>query len=152
MDRPSIYSWAWDFGDGGQVSNFVAPSYQYSNEGTYDVTLTVVDTNGCKNKTVKKALVEVGKMVSVFVPNAFSPNGDGVNDFFALEYRLIDEFLIVIYDRWGNQVYTSTDLKFRWDGTTNGAPNPDGTYVYVIKGKAADGAAVQVGGNVILIR
>lgn len=152
MDRPSIYSWSWNFGDGGQVSHFMAPSYQYGNEGTYDVTLTVVDTNGCVNKTTKKALVEVSKMVSVFVPNAFSPNGDGVNDYFQLEYRLINEFSIVIYDRWGNQVYNSNDLKFRWDGTTNGIPNPDGTYVYVINGKASDGSAVQVGGNVILIR
>ncbi len=152
MDRPSIYSWSWNFGDGGQVSSFMAPSYQYGNEGTYDVTLTVVDTNGCVNKITKKALVEVSKMVSVFVPNAFSPNGDGVNDYFSLEYRLINEFAIVIYDRWGNQVYNSTDLKFRWDGTTNGIPNPDGTYVYVINGKASDGSAVQVGGNVILIR
>lgn len=152
MDRNAIYSWSWNFGDGGQVSSYVAPSYQYGNEGTYDITLTVVDTNGCVNKITKKALVEVSKLVSVFVPNAFSPNGDGVNDYFSLEYRLISEFTIVIYDRWGNQVYTSNDLKFKWDGTTNGQPNPDGTYVYIIKGKAADGSAVQVGGNVILIR
>lgn len=152
MDRNSIYSWSWDFGDGGQTSQFIAPSYQYGNEGSYDVTLTVVDTNGCINKAVKKAYVEVNKVISVFVPNAFSPNGDGVNDYFSLEYRLIDEFVIVIYDRWGNQVYTSFDPKFHWDGTANSVPAPDGTYVYVIKGKGKDGTPVSLGGNVILIR
>ena len=86
------------------------------------------------------------------VPNAFSPNGDGANDYFWLEYRMIREFEIIIYDRWSNQIYTSNDPNFRWDGTVNGQPAPEGVYVYVIKGKTVDDTAVQLGGNVILMR
>jgi len=151
MDKPSIYSWSWQFGD-GQISHFQSPTHQYSHEGVYDVSLTVVDTNGCMNKTTKPAFVEISKYISVVVPNAFSPNGDGVNDFFSLEYRYIQEFEIVIYDRWGNQVYRSNNPSFRWDGNVSGQPSPEGTYVYIIKGKAVDDTPVQLGGNVILIR
>ncbi|NBV14892.1 MAG: gliding motility-associated C-terminal domain-containing protein, partial [Sphingobacteriia bacterium] len=83
----------------------------------------------------------------------FSPNGDGVNDFFSLAYKLIDQFQIVIYDRWGNEVYTSNDPNFLWDGVSlQGGPSQEGTYVYVINGTTTDGSAVRLGGNVILIR
>lgn len=151
MDIPAIYSWAWQFGD-GQTSQYATPTHQYSSEGFYDVTLTVVDTNGCMNSTKRNAFVEVTKYVNVVVPNAFSPNGDGANDYFWLEYRMIREFEIIIYDRWSNQIYTSNDPAFRWDGTVNGQPAPEGVYVYVIKGKTVDDTAVQLGGNVILMR
>jgi len=147
-----VDQWLWDFGDGQQY-NHPHPGHQYQTEGFYNIKLTIVDTNGCRNTIVKPKWIEIRKMVNVVVPNAFSPNGDGVNDFFSLAYKLIDQFQIVIYDRWGNEVYTSNDPNFLWDGVSlQGGPSQEGTYVYVINGTTTDGSAVRLGGNVILIR
>ena len=68
------------------------------------------------------------------VPNAFTPNGDGKNDFFKPVF--IDapvKYTIHIYDRWGAMVYESSDVNAGWDGTFKGKPQPSGTFIYYIQ-------------------
>lgn len=73
--------------------------------------------------------------VKMDVPNIFTPNGDGINDDFYVQHSGIRTFQIWIYDRWGKEIFESTDVDFRWNGTDmySGAYVMDGTYAYLIK-------------------
>ena len=92
------------------------------------------------------------------VPNAFSPNGDGVNDYYNVcNVKSIIEFHGAIYNRWGQQLYRwDIDVMGRegygWDGTYNGNPVKDGVYFVVIKAKGADGIEYDIKRDVNLLR
>ncbi len=77
--------------------------------------------------------VSVEKPYALYSPNAFSPDGDGINDFFKVSGQGMIDFVIQIYNRWGQMVYKSTDLSQGWDGTFKGKNLPTGSYVYKIK-------------------
>lgn len=69
----------------------------------------------------------------VYLPNAFSPNNDGNNDIFrAISVNEVNDIFMMIYDRWGNRVFESTDFKYGWDGTIGSRPADDGTYFYMV--------------------
>ena len=70
--------------------------------------------------------------------NAFSPNGDGINDFFIVESRNIVEYQMIIFNRWGNSVFESNDPSIGWDGRYRGKDVPEGTYFYIISAVGAD--------------
>jgi len=146
-----IMSNTWEFGD-GQISTLKDPVHQYKEVGLYDVKLTVIDSNGCISVQDKKHFVEVELVVGLVPPNAFSPNGDGANDYFYIESFNMRSWYIIMFDRWGNKIYESTDLNFRWDGTLNGQPLPEGTYVYQLTGYALNGYPVERSGTVLLFR
>jgi len=148
---PGIASWHWELGD-GNYSAHEQTSHQYQEVGFYDITLTVVDTNGCKIVVEKPRYVEVGRSVFIIAPNAFSPNGDGVNDFFHINHRYIRTLEVQIFDRWGNMVYITDNPSFRWDGTLKGQPLPEGVFVFTAKGFAMDGTSVFTTGTITLIR
>jgi len=101
---------------------------------------------------LKPTFVNVTRQVNLVLPNAFTPNGDGINDFFQLEQKLIKDLTIKIFDRWGNMVYQSNDMGFRWDGSQGGKPLEEGTYVFQIKGLDTDNVPVERSGSVTLIR
>ena len=88
----------------------------------------------------------------IFVANVFSPNGDGFNDFVFARARGLAEIRFVIYDRWGEKVFETTDLTTGWDGTYRGKLLNTGVYVYVIQGKFKSGDEVTQKGNVTLLR
>jgi gliding motility-associated-like protein len=73
---------------------------------------------------------EVIPPLSVFIPNAFTPNGDGINDTFGVKGEGIKNFTLRIYDRWGEEVFESHNSKQQWDGTYNGKPAQNDVYVY----------------------
>ncbi len=106
---------------------------QPSDTTTYYVTVT--DANGCTN--IDSITINVIGFYEVFLPTAFSPNADGINDTYAPiiigltpDRRLID---FSIYNRWGELVFISKDRFFGWDGTIGGTPQPLGTYVIVVR-------------------
>jgi gliding motility-associated-like protein len=81
------------------------------------------------------------------VPNAFSPNGDGINDVFRVmkdSYQSITEFRAVILNRWGNKLYEWTDIDGGWDGTYNGKVVKDGVYFVIVKARGADGVEYNI--------
>ena len=151
FSQAGIYSWAWEFGD-GTISQYKNPVHEYGEVGLYNIRLTVVDSVGCRDEIVKNAFIEVFMNVMMSTPNAFTPNGDGVNEYFQLEHYNIKSWTVTIYDRWGNQVYTSNDLNFRWDGSLQGQPAPEGVYVYVCTGVARDNTPVERSDSFVLIR
>ena len=87
------------------------------------------------------------------MPNAFSPNGDGVNDTYRPKnYQNITEFKAMIFNRWGQCLYTWTDVAGEWDGTHNGKPVKDGVYFVRVIAKGGDGRKYDIKKDVNLLR
>lgn len=102
-----------------------SPQFVVRQSGIY----SVVVNNGCFTATAQTS-VDNG-ICDVYFPNAFSPNGDGNNDrFFAVTNLLFSSFHLIIYNRWGQKVFECDDPHKWWDGTTNEARQPEGTYVW----------------------
>ena len=97
--------------------------------------------------------VSVEKPYALYAPNAFSPDSDGINDFFKISGQGILDFQIEIYNRWGQMVYKSYDLTKGWDGAFKGENLPSGSYVYKIKTiKNGNGEELVKTGTVALVR
>ncbi len=118
-------------------------------------TYTVVgkDVNGC----VAQDTVSVNVIAdhTIFTPNAFTPNGDGNNDFFQMFGNLdgIRKFSIMVFDRWGEKVYDSEQVDFKWDGTYKGELLPPSVCVYVMKAVFLDGYNEKVfKGSITILR
>lgn len=88
----------------------------------------------------------------LFVPNAFSPNGDGTNDIFLIKGASIKSFKIEIFNRWGELIFESTDIENSWDGTYRGVPVPEGVYAYMLNFRGFDNRLQVRQGNITLIR
>lgn len=88
------------------------------------------------------------------VPNAFTPNGDGVNDVFKVKegYQSIVSFEASVFNRWGKKLYSWKDLEGGWDGKSGGSNVPDGAYYLVIKAKGADGRNYDIKKTINLLR
>ena len=88
------------------------------------------------------------------MPNAFSPNGDGVNDIYKAKenHKSIVEFHAYIFNRWGQKIYDWPDINGGWDGTWNGKDVKDGTYYVLVKAKGADGINYEIKKDVNVLR
>ncbi|MCB0402773.1 MAG: PKD domain-containing protein [Flavobacteriales bacterium] len=122
-------SWIWDFGD-GQTSMFSNPEHSFPDTGYYLVTQIVISNFGCRD-TIQKTIRITGEY-ALFIPNAFTPDGDSKNNTFFPKGIGIKNFTMLIFDRWGEQLYETHDLEQGWDGTYQGKPVPIGVYVYRI--------------------
>ncbi len=126
----------WDFGD-GETDTSMHPAHEYRNAGTFNVQLRVTDTvTGCISYFSRPITLEV--ISNVNSPQIFTPNGDGINDKFRIYERNLSNFKILIFDRWGQIIYTSKDPNFEWDGTHNGVECQVGAYVYHIVATGED--------------
>lgn len=145
-------SWNWMFGMEG-TSSLENPSYAFADTGLYEVKLIVTHENGCMD-TISKVL-DVEPVVTYFVPNAFTSNGDGLNDFFLgkgiLDY--IDNFKMTIVARWGEEVYTTDDPLAGWNGRhfNSGRLLPEGVYTYLIRYVEPRGREVELKGVLTLL-
>ncbi len=88
----------------------------------------------------------------VFVPNAFTPNGDGKNDVFTAIGPAIKDLELRVFNQWGQQIFATQDKTRGWTGLFNGEPQPAGVYIYVIKATLYGGAVISKKGTVLLIR
>ncbi|MEM9932945.1 MAG: choice-of-anchor L domain-containing protein [Bacteroidota bacterium] len=140
----------WDFGDGIQ-STAIMPVHEYQFPGRYTVILKTTDAVGCEYELSKT--IEVKKIVTLFVPSAFSPNNDGHNDEFFIKERLLNQFRIQVYNRWGQMVYEANNQRFAWDGTgLDGEPVAEGVYTYVINALDVLGDLVEESGTITVLR
>ena len=139
----------WDFGD-GFTSNQRNPTYEYSDTGNYEITLYATRTNGCMDSMKKK--VEVIAEPYLYVPNAFTPDGDGLNDNFAVEARNVYDFKVRVYNRWGETLFKSTDQDFKWDGTYKGKPVPLESYLYLVTAKGYQGEFLRRSGTLTIVK
>jgi gliding motility-associated-like protein len=89
---------------------------------------TGIDTNGCRNTDSIEVLIES----SLYVPNSFTPNGDGVNDFFVIEAREVHDYQLYIFNRWGQLIFETEDTQDFWDGTFKGKAVQIDSYIWKI--------------------
>jgi gliding motility-associated-like protein len=131
--------WSWNFGDPTSdllnTSGLENPLHNYYTAGEYTVTLSVSNQSGCTDTATR--LIIVHDPFAFWIPNAFSPNEDLVNDVFApsgIGYKE-DTYLMRIFDRWGREVFFTKDLSKGWDGKDyhTGKMVADGVYTYQIR-------------------
>ncbi len=87
-----------------------------------------------------------------FIPNAFTPNDDGVNDVFYIPDANFLRFEISVYDRWGNRVFFSDSPSFRWNGESAGKQVPSGVYVFVLSAASQRKADIKRSGTITIVR
>jgi gliding motility-associated-like protein len=97
-------------------------------------------------------IAEVTPPLSMYIPNAFTPNGDGMNDTFGVAGAAMGDFSLKIYNRWGEKVFDTTNPNHRWNGVVNDETAPSGVYVYKVMAKGLEGGRLQKKGNVTLVR
>ncbi|MBL7891103.1 MAG: gliding motility-associated C-terminal domain-containing protein, partial [Bacteroidia bacterium] len=127
-------SWKWDFGDGSTVDslNYVQnPRHTYKDTGRYCVWQFVTNMYGCVDSI--KHCLKVYPEFTFYIPNAFSPNGDIFNETFNGKGTFIKEYEMIIFDRWGNLIYTTNNLNIGWDGRANEGKDVAQQDVYVWK-------------------
>ena len=141
--------WRWDFGD-GNVSTDQNPLHNYADTGLYRVTLIIENKYGCTDTITK--IVRAYPDYALYVPNAFTPNGDDVNENFSGLGQGFTNYEMYIFNRWGEQIFKSTDYATRWNGRDkSGQISPQGIYVYLIKIKTPPGDEYTLRGSVALI-
>jgi len=145
----------WDFGDGHHITVIGCGdvAITYADTGTYLVRQIVVNQFGCSDTLTYD--VYIIPYTTLYVPNTFTPNGDGKNDVFLAFGEFVDNFDMMIFDRWGNLIFESKDMQKGWDGKANGGKElaQIDTYVYVINySEQYNGAKHRIIGHVNLIR
>lgn len=88
----------------------------------------------------------------VFIPNAFTPNNDGVNDVYYIPDANFTRFEFSVYDRWGNRVFFSDSPSFRWNGDSAGKQLPSGVYVFVLEASTSKKADIKRSGTITIVR
>lgn len=146
-------SWSWSFGN-GQTSVAQNPTSFYNSNGTYTVSQTVADQFGCTDTyTALVRVLNIVNEIAELIPNIITPNNDGKNDFWRLDF--IDVYYpkaeIEIFNRWGESIFKSTGYANAWDGSYKGDPLPVGAYYYTIDLKDPNKPGV-IKGNITLIK
>ena len=122
--------------------------HTFSEAGKYKVLITVSNTSCSARDSIT---VDVSES-ALWIPNAFSPNGDGANDEFRVAYRSLASFECTVYNRWGRRVYSSNDPSKGWDGTIGGKPAAAAPYFYVVNAVGTDGRKYSRKGDINLLR
>jgi gliding motility-associated-like protein len=131
-----------DPGSATPIARPTAPAYYI---------VTGYGANGCAGKD--SVFIDVDFRGRTFVPSAFSPNGDGINDVFRvanLTFQSVEAFLV--FNRWGQEIFSTQDPTKGWDGTWNGEPQEIGVYHYLIRLRFPDGTTQMYKGDVTLVR
>lgn len=151
-------TFAWNFGD-GTSSTATSPSHLYTSIGIFQVQLVAVNQHGCQDTTSLQVITNA----DVVYPNAFTPNPDGGNGgeytltatnndvFFPFTAGVVD-YKLSIYDRWGELVFESLDVKKGWDGYYKGKVCSQDVYVWKAYVKLNNGKEYNKTGDVTLIR
>lgn len=145
-------SFNWDMGDliDAFANLFQPPPKVYALPGVYPVKLVAYDTTTrCSDSLIRYLDIRVYE--NLFIASAFSPNDDGFNDYFSINFENVTRFRIIIYSRWGQIIYESNNPNFIWDGKLNGKPLPQDVYVYYIEAKGYHGTRFSLKGDITIL-
>jgi gliding motility-associated-like protein len=146
-------SWEWYFGDGDSTSGQTV-THTYDTAGEYTVNLIVKNQWGCID-SITKAVVIISDFL-LYIPNAFTPDGDGLNDEFLPqgEFIGISAYELNVFDRWGSILFNTSDLNTGWNGNSSKTDQivQDGVYTYLIKVKNQSDEISLFRGTLILMR
>jgi gliding motility-associated-like protein len=153
--RGQIINWSWDFGNGSTASGQTPPAQTYLNTGNdYDVMVRLIVKNniGCLDTAYKK--IKVVRNCYIAVPSAFTPNGDGLNDYlYPLNAYKAKSLRFSVYNRFGQRIFYTTDWTSKWNGYFNRKPADAGTYVWTLQYYDPEKAKqVEQKGTTVLIR
>ncbi len=141
-------SYTWSPSSGLSCTTCPNPSVSPDETTTYTVITT--DSVGCVASD--QITIYVDYEYVIYIPNIFSPNGDGKNDILYVRGKGIKTLYFAIYDRWGEKVFETTDLNNGWDGTFKGKPLNKAVFVYYVKATFVDNSEVEQKGDITLIR
>ena len=152
-DQYGIIYHLWHFGDGSDSTSTLAnPVHTYSDTGNYCANLVVMNSHGCTDTATNCLVVEPA--YSLYIPSAFTPNGDGIDDEFKPVGKYISNFDMYIFDRWGLQLYHTTDINQGWNGTVHGSGSvvQEDTYIYKITVMDSEGNQHSYVGDITLLK
>jgi gliding motility-associated-like protein len=139
----------WDLGDGTTAAG-TPVTHTYTDPNAYWVVVFMTTPEGCVAVDSVRTRPPTGM---IYFPNAFTPNGDGYNDTFGGDGALIDNYELLVFDRWGRILFESSDLTVRWNGrSSDGAEVMDGVYPYRYRVSGLDLPMEQGFGHVTLLR
>jgi gliding motility-associated-like protein len=123
--------WNWDLGD-KTTSMDQDVKHTYADTGTFVITQIVMNQYGCRDTAIHE--VRINGEPTIFIPNAFTPDGNGMNDIFLPKMFGVREFSMTIYNRWGDLIFISNDSEIGWNGRVDGIGEivKDDTYIYKI--------------------
>jgi len=147
IDPQDGYMYEWSTGETDEVIT-VAP------EETTTYTVTVTDEMGCTAIASVTVTVRMPKCdeTDVFIPTAFTPNGDGINDVLYVRSKIIDEMELLIYNRWGEEIFRTTDQNMGWDGTYKGKRLSPDVFAYTLRVLCINQDEFSSRGNVSLVK
>jgi len=142
-------SWIWTMGDDTPPANGDSSVvYQYNQPGTYWIKL-IVSNGYCTDTSIESIFVTQG----IFIPNVFTPNGDGQNDVFHVTVGGMKQYYIEIFNRWGERIFQADSPAIDWDGTSSGGiKESDGDYYYLINCTDFENTTFKYHGYIQLIR
>lgn len=141
--------WNWNFGD-NTFADVQNPNKKWSKVGAYNVGLFSITKDGCYDSTSQK--IVVNSCDNIFIPNSFSPNGDGHNDQFKAYGNNIKEMKMMIFNQWGQKIFETTNVNTGWDGSFGGKPQPSGVYMYTCRLVLDTGETIDKKGSINLVR
>jgi gliding motility-associated-like protein len=152
LDQSSrAVDWWWEFGYGEGQSILQHPVYQFQDTGIYKISLFVTSSDGCRDSAY--AELYVNPFYTFYIPNAFTPNGDGLNDAFIPSGIGVHEFDMIIFDRWGKSIFRTNNIDYHWNGDApDGTACPEGVYVYKVRVKEFRNVTRGLDGHITLIR
>ncbi len=142
------FSWSIHLPEENWTSSERNPSYIFGQEGVYPVVLCISNLSGCRDTLIQT--ITVLPDFALYVPNVFSPQGDGLNDTFLPVIRGVTNYNLKIFDRWGALLFETKDFTEGWSGTYKGEMCPQGEYVWVIDLSTNKGLAKRMTGTVLL--
>ncbi len=152
LSQDNFYNYWWF--DDGNISNLISPTHKYINiPETYNVKLLVKTDKGCADSTFSQVIIV--NEYTLYVPSAFSPDNDNINDYFSIVGNGVnlDEFDLKIYNRWGEIIFETTDMTNSWNGKTKSGKYVElGVYKWLITYQDENGIEYQKTGNVTVIK
>ena len=148
--------WSWWFGEASSglnnTSSLENPIHIFQNPGLYQIMLIAETNHGCKDTSYRP--VRIQDIFSIYIPNAFSPNSDGVNDFFIPVFTGVQDFQMLIFNRWGEKLFETENTSQPWEGTVNGGSEVAmiDVYSYVIFVKDINGKNHRYIGHITLLK
>ncbi len=142
----------WYFGDGDSTSAWDITHHYPRVKDNYLATLIASTNYGCVDSAFK--YINVAEEVTFYMPNAFTPDNDNLNDTFKPKFNGVskEDYLMIIYDRWGEPIFETADPEEGWDGTINGKYVQPGMYRYLIRFVDVEGDSHEKSGNLNMIR
>ena len=151
-------TYEWRFTREGSTDPFIVrheeeTTYEFRESGSISVSLYVAYNDTTEAELISTIRVSISTSI-LEMPNAFSPNGDGINDVYKAKdtHKSIVEFHAYIFNRWGQKLYDWTNIDEGWDGTFNGKAVSAGVYFVLVKAKGADGTEYNIRRDVNLMR